>query len=186
MKTFALALFLAGLLAAASPAFANSTSGYDNSSGSDPRVIIGGGHGSIHITGTTFTFQVNAQGQGQTGNLLNASGQNWTTLTFVTDFPGGPLSNYVCGAVGFFENCTFMVSSNQQNITISFFGVNGTTDPGILNGADFNVNLNSGVGDGWVPNAIFNATANSPEPATFTLLISGLGALFLRRRSSRS
>jgi hypothetical protein len=186
MKTLALSLLLCWLLAGANSAFAGSIPGYDATSGADPSVIIGGGHGSIPITGTTFTFQVNAQGQGQTATLLNASGQNWNTLMFVTDFPGGPLSNYVCGAAGFFENCTFTVSSNQQNITIFFSGVNGTTYPGIRNGADFNVNLNSAVGGGWVPNAVFYATANSPEPATFTLLISGLGALLLRRRSTRS
>lgn len=141
----------------------------------DPQIIIRQGSGTIPVTGLTFSFTLGTADGEET--IDNQSGQVWTTLT-LTISPGAPADGlgpefFVCTPLEFFTDCTFLQLGSTTTATIvMFFG--GTGIP-----ADTHFTIE------WVgfpEGAGLVGVANVPEPGTMLLLVSGMGAMALRRR----
>ncbi len=152
----------------------------------DPKIIVGGGGNTpildqITITGNTFSVfsstgttppcTVNGQSD-PTCEVTNGNNYTWTTLSFLISPTQGNLS---CDGGFFFAGC----SVNNDLGIVSFFACNGQfCDSGITPGGTFIFEA-----QGFLPNTGFGGTANSvPEPASLVLLLTGAGALFVRRR----
>lgn len=156
----------------------------------DPGIIIGGGSGSFHVTGTPFFF-----GQGTGSDCVfvgpgfggpnpgpcvfaNDTGFAWNTLTiFVTSASSLSLGCGI-GATPFFSGCTSATVS-PGFYRFDFFG--GTGWP--INGDEM-INI-FGFGR-WPDGATFQGVPNIPEPATMLLTVTGLASLYLRRRLRKS
>jgi len=145
----------------------------------DPRVHVDDPTGSFTPVGLSFSFTSNASGGGAF-NFTNASGVAFTSLEInvAAPMPPGPIT---CGGNAF-------ASCFQQSLTEGGFAtIDFSGGPGIANGAALLIELGSG---GWTPNATFTAVANEtnepevPEPGMLTLFASGIGALWLRNKSS--
>ena len=145
----------------------------------DPRVKMDDPPGLATPVGLSFTFTSNGSGGG-VSDFTNASG---VTFTFVeidvaAPMPPGPIT---CGGSAF-AHCFRQGLTEGGFATVDFSG-----GPGILNGMAFQIDLGT---TGWTPNATFTAFANetdepepTPEPGILPLFVSGLGALWLRRKS---
>lgn len=129
----------------------------------DPQVIIAGGDGSFPV-GSSFSF-ISPSGTspislpdgspclvGQVSVLdclfANASGFNWSSLTFSIS-PGGQKGPFSCSALAYFAGCSF----NEAGTKVTFFGGNG-----IAAGKDFVVAV-----IGWSPGTTFDGEAKGQE-----------------------
>ena len=148
----------------------------------DPGVIIRDpvgcpGNNCVTITGTTFSFAVPSKGFGLL-HFLNASGVTWTSL-IITE--GSVTAIYVSCTSDVFS-CTVLAVGNGAKIILTAVG--GL--PGIPSGNSFEVILGclNGNCPHWPGGTEFSAVANGsvPEPGTMTLLLTGVGAIFSRRR----
>lgn len=106
-------------------------------------------------------------------DFLNVSGQDWRTLEFSMS-PGAQFLNTCLFFDVGFTRCE--ITQIGDATTPSIFTFSG--GEGIPNGTAFSVAL-----EGWEPNTTFHVRANVPEPATITLLLTGLGALGAWSRS---
>ncbi|HEX9760749.1 MAG TPA: PEP-CTERM sorting domain-containing protein [Candidatus Acidoferrales bacterium] len=141
----------------------------------DPQIIIRQGSGTIPVTGLTFSFTLGTVDGEET--IDNQSSQVWTTLT-LTIFPGAqaddlPSSFFVCTPLVFFTDCTFLQMGSTTTPTIIFF-FGGT---GVPVGQHFTIEW-----IGFPEGAGLVGVANVPEPGTLLLMLSGAGAMALRRR----
>jgi len=140
----------------------------------DPRIIVkdpvcGTGCRSV---GTHFTFSSPAGGSG-TLFFTNGSGSSWHNLKLVES--GVPASAITCISPHTFMQCS--VTTTNGVTTILLTGV-GAGFPGILAGHAFDITFGR-----WPKGGVgFKAIANVPEPATLSLFVTGLGALFTRRK----
>jgi hypothetical protein len=146
----------------------------------DPGIHVEDPTGSFTPVGLSFTFTSDGAGGGVTA-FTNASGVTFTFLEIdvAAPMPPGPIT---CGGNAF-TTCNRQWFTEGGFATVDFSG-----GPGILNGMAFQIDLGT---TGWTPNATFTAFANetdeqqepTPEPSILTLFASGLGAIWLRRRS---
>jgi hypothetical protein len=140
----------------------------------DPRIIIkdpvcGAACTSV---GTHFTFTSPAGGSG-TLMFTNSSGSSWHNLKLVES--GVPAGSISCFAPHTFANCSVTTTNGITTILLS--GIGGSFS-GIPAGHNFSITFGR-----WPAAGVnFKAIANVPEPATLTLFITGLGALFTRRK----
>ena len=120
------------------------------------------------------------------GPPTGGSGPSIGSLTFAGDLSAGMLaSDYSC-TTEIFANCQVTVDTQDDLLTIVFSGnpvIIGNLDflppQGIPNGGTFYIQLT-----GFNSDQSLTVTANSPEPATMTLLaVCAPLFLFLRRRS---
>lgn len=146
----------------------------------DPRVHVDDPTGSFTRVGLMFGFTSNASGGG-VFDFTNASGVTFEFLEINVPAPMPP-GRITCGGNAFIQ-CFRESRPDGGFATIDFFG-----GPGIANGGGFSIDLGT---TGWTPNADFAVSASgpnqpTPEPGTLTLVASGVGALWLRRKSSLS
>jgi hypothetical protein len=148
----------------------------------DPGIIIRDPVGCpsnqcVSITSLNFSFSVPSGGFGLL-HFLNASGVTWTSLT---------LTELLVPAVA--VSCTSDVFScsvvpfGQNGAKIMLTAVGGL--PGILNGHSFEIILGCVKGECplWPAGMQFDAVANAvPEPGTMAFLLTGLGAMYTRRK----
>lgn len=171
----------------------------------DPRIIISRGQDSERITTLHFAVAVNAAGGG-IENFDNASGKEWVGLIVTVQFPnvnaamaagvscsnGDVLSNI-------FSSCSSVLHGKILTITLTHGLISFCTSSRCPDNTEFFVDLNdpnvsgdNGKG-GWT-GAIIEAEAIPetvvPEPETFLLEFSGLGAVWgfwsLRKRFNHS
>ena len=169
MKTLILGMVLAVCAAAAHADSIN-----------DPRIIIRDPVGCpsnacVVVTGNTFGFQVPSSGFGLL-HFLNSSGSTWNTLTLTEN--GVAAANISCTADIF--SCTVLsVGSNGAKIVLTAL----VPGQGIPTGNSFEILLSCVNSNCWPGGLQVEAAANAvPEPGTMALLLTGLGALFTRRK----
>ena len=156
----------------------------------DPQIIIrgvsgGGAPGFAHCppsgctnVGMNFTFSTPEKGRG-TLFFTNASGKNWTSLKLIEK--GVPAAAISCSQ-SLFLSCT-VHTLKDGSVEILLAGVKGrNARNGIPNGASFLINF-AARGDRWPGGLTFTAHAGAaPEPGTIALVVTGLGAIFSRRK----
>lgn len=191
MKSLRLILVALGILLLSAPAWA------DSAPVGDPRVIIGGGMGSLPV-GFTFLFGSPSGSSPATspctvGNVSvpdcvfqNSTSTTFTSLTLDADVSLPQGAELECGITigGPFTACS--INTDADGVFATFTG-----GPGVLASGDFSVTV-----DGWNPDTDFGVGANgmtppdpgTPEPGTIMLTLTGLGALALalRRRMART
>lgn len=162
----------------------------------DPKVIVhgvnGGGNGvcgrhQCRDVGVNFNFNVPESGKGALF-FTNTSGKNWTSLALIEK--GVPAADVSCGQT-LFLNCTVKTLKNGS-VEILLSGVRGGLNPrkGIKNGQSFAIDF-ACVGRNCWPGGLKvgghagTGTGTIPEPATVALMVTGLSAMFSRRKSWR-
>jgi hypothetical protein len=158
----------------------------------DPRIVIhgaNGGNSPMHCppsgctnVGMNFKFSVPESGHGSLF-FTNTSGKNWSSLALIEN--GVPAAAISC-AQTLFLNCTTTTLKNGS-VEILLSGVKGGLNPrkGILNGQSFSIQLQCVSGNCWPGGLVFGGHANVssvPEPGTIALMVTGLGAMFSRRK----
>ena len=150
----------------------------------DPAVIVRDPVGCptnncVNITGLSFSFNVPQAGTGVL-HFLNSSGVTWTSL-ILTEV-GVAAVNVTCSSDVF--SCAVM-NFGQNGAKVVLSAINGFT--GIPAGNSFEIILGCAKGDcpAWPGGLQFDVTANVPEPATTVLMLTGLGALYTRRKRAR-
>jgi hypothetical protein len=152
-----------------------------NATSIDPTIIIrdplGCPSGNCTPVGLTFGFTVPAAGTGLL-HFLNVSGVTWHSLVLTET--GVAAINITCSTDVF--SCA-VVPFGQNGAKIVLTAINGLT--GIPAGNSFEIILGCARGDcpKWPAGLDFEAVANVPEPGTMALLLTGLGAIFARRKS---
>lgn len=129
------------------------------------------------ITSNSFSFNAPASGFGLL-HFLNGSGNNWTSL-IITEL-AVPSTSITCSAPGAFL-CTLQ-AFGQTGAKIILTAAAGLT--GIPNGSVLEIQLQC-LPRCWPGGLQFNVAANTPEPGTMILLLTGTGAIFLRRKRAR-
>jgi hypothetical protein len=160
----------------------------------DPKIIVRGVNGGASPcgkeqhqctdVGLNFSFAVPKGGAGSLF-FTNTSGKNWTSLTLIEN--GEPAADISC-STDVFLNCSTKTLENGS-VEILLSGVKKGLNPqnGILNGQSFAVSFVC-KGGCW-KNAGSTVTAHAgtvPEPETVALMVTGLGAIFSRRKMWRN
>jgi hypothetical protein len=159
----------------------------------DPRIVIHGvAGGNVLVNcpncvgvGMNFSFGVPKGGSG-TLFFTNESGENWTSLALIEK--GEPAADISCQSF-LFKSCTATTLKNGA-VEILLSGVKSgalNADRGILNGQNFAVTFSCINKNCWPGGLTFTAHANPsagtvPEPGTIALMVTGLGAMFSRRK----
>lgn len=158
----------------------------------DPKVIVHGANGGGNTqcgkhncmdVGLNFSFTLPKSGTGAL-YFTNASGKNWTSLALIEK--GVPAADVSC-AQSFFLTCTTKTLKNGS-VEILMSGVRGGDNPrtGIMNGESFSIKFvcNGGCWPGGMTMGGHAGTGvgTVPEPGTVTLMVTGLGAMFSRRK----
>lgn len=187
MKTLKLCALALSIVLASAIAFADTIN--------DPKVIIhgvgGGGGGNSNICGThvctpvgvNFSFTVPKSGSGVL-YFTNASGKAWTSLALIES--GVPAADISC-AQTFFLSCTTKTLKNGS-VEILLSGIRGLNPrQGIGPGQNFLIQFACvGKNSCWPGGLNFTAhagTATTPEPGTIALVMTGIGAMFSRRKA---
>ena len=145
----------------------------------DPKIIVRDPLGCpsnacTTVTGLTFGFQVPSSGFGIL-HFLNASGVTWTTLVLTET--GVAAANISCSS-DVFSCAVVAMGQNGAKIVLTGLGAG----QGIPNGNSFEVLLSCVASNCWPGGLQVDAAANVPEPGTMALLLTGLFALFTRRK----
>jgi hypothetical protein len=159
----------------------------------DPRIIIHGvnggnspcGRDGCKQVGVDFTFSSPKSGSGFLF-FTNASGKNWTSLTLIeAKQPNMVQANDISCSQTLFLSCSVKTLKNGS-VEILLSGVKHGLNPhyGILAGQSFSIGFGC-VGDSCWPKSALNFSAHAgtvPEPGTVALMVTGLGAMFSRRK----
>ncbi|HZR56134.1 MAG TPA: PEP-CTERM sorting domain-containing protein [Terriglobales bacterium] len=160
-------------------------------SNNDPRVIIkGAGLIGNETVGVHEHFTFGLPGDKDTpfdGDLSfrNVTSQTWTTLAlFESAF--GPLQ-IQCNGGGFFNHCMKFADPKNPSLTEILFTNTvgyGKLGTGILPGENFTLGFRPVDGTHWMGDTDFTAVATTavPEPSTIAFLVTGIGAMFSRRK----
>jgi hypothetical protein len=157
----------------------------------DPQIVIHGVNGGTIAqtcgphgcqgVGLTFSFSVPKSGKG-TLYFTNDSGKAWTSLTLIET--GEPAADISCLQTLFLSCTTKTLHNGSVEILLS--GVNtNTLNPrtGIGIGQSFDIRFACVSGSCWPGGLQFTGHANSvPEPGTVAFMVTGLGAIFSRRK----
>ena len=160
----------------------------------DPKIIVHGvggsgnntacGHHDCQGVGFNFSFTIPKSGKGFL-YFTNESGKNWTSLALIEK--GVPAEDISCKQV-FFLSCTTK-TLKDGSVEILMSGVkHGVPNPhiGIQNGQSFTIGF-ACSGSCWPGGLTVTGHASAaPEPGTVALVMTGLGAMFSRRRSWKS
>jgi hypothetical protein len=156
----------------------------------DPQVIIHGAGGNqlscpteqCVDVGLNFKFSVPMSGSG-TLFFTNTSGQNWTSLALIEK--GVPAVDVKCHS-NLFESCTTETLKNGSVEILLSEGRGDNKNGGIKNGQSFAISFACVKQSCWPGGLTFGGHANGagtiPEPGTIALMITGLGAMFSRRK----
>jgi hypothetical protein len=161
----------------------------------DPKVIIHGvnGNGPEHCgrngcqdVGVNFSFSTPKGGSGFL-YFTNASGKSWTSLTLIEAVQPNMVSaaDISCSQT-LFLNCSTKTLQNGS-VEILLSGIKGGQNPrtGIGVGQSFAIGFRC-VGESCWPKSPLSFTAHAttavPEPGTVALMVTGLGAMFSRRK----
>lgn len=165
----------------------------------DPKIIIRGVSGSAQPfakcptcnstkVGMNFTFGVPERGSG-TLFFTNASGKNWTSLALIENgtVPAGDIT---CKTYAFTNCATKTLKNGSVEILLSGVRRDAKNDcyGGIRSGSTFSINFVACGKDGkncpgWPGDLDFTAHAMAaPEPGTIALMLTGVGAVFSRRK----
>jgi hypothetical protein len=158
----------------------------------DPKVIVHGVNGSgnsvcgkhnCQDVGLNFSFTVPKSGSGVL-YFTNTSGKNWTSLALIEK--GVPAADVSCKEQ-LFLNCSVTTLKNGS-VEILLSGIRGGADwaaKGIQNGQSFSIQFACNGGC-WPGGLVFGGHAGTgssvPEPATVGFMVTGLGAMFSRRK----
>ena len=162
----------------------------------DPKIVIHGVSGTnspldkCPITGCmdvgdNFSFSVPHGGSG-TLFFTNNSGHNWTSLTLIES--GVPAANVSCVQTLFLSCTTRTLQNGSVEILLSGVNSNGkyhalNARVGIAAGQSFDIGFVCVKKDCWPGGLSFTGHAGSvPEPGTVALMVTGLGAMFSRRK----
>jgi hypothetical protein len=163
----------------------------------DPKIVIHGVNGGNAITqacgphgctgvGLNFSFSVPNSGKG-TLYFTNTSGKAWTSLTLIES--GVPASAVSCQQ-SLFLNCSTTTLTNGS-VEILLSGVNSTNyhannaRTGIGVGQSFDIRFACVGSSCWPGGLQFTGhagVATVPEPGTVALMVTGIGAMFSRRK----
>lgn len=163
----------------------------------DPKIVIHGVNSGSYANvtcptggctgvGLNFSFAVPKGGSG-TLYFTNNSGKNWTSLLLIEK--GEPAADISCVQT-LFKSCSTKTLSNGS-VEILLSGVNGGSPmaqnarTGIANGQSFDISFVCVSKNCWPSGLQFTGHANAtsvPEPGTVALMVTGLGALFSRRK----
>ena len=158
----------------------------------DPKIIVHGANGGgnspcgshqCQDVGINFSFNIPKSGKG-TLYFTNVSGKNWTSLSLIET--GVPAADISCTQT-LFLNCTTKTLKNGS-VEILLSGIKGGLNPrnGILNGQSFAIGFACNPGC-WPGGGVITGHAGAaPEPGTVALMVTGLGAIFSRRKLWRS
>jgi len=153
----------------------------------DPKIIVHGasggntacGHHNCQEVGMNFSFKIPKSGKGFL-YFTNASGKNWTSLALIEK--GVSAANISCTQSLFLSCTTKTLKDGSVEILLS--GVRHGNNPrtGIQNGQSFAIGFACNP-DCWPGGTVVTAHAGSaPEPGTVALMVTGLGAMFSRRK----
>jgi hypothetical protein len=158
----------------------------------DPKVIIkgaGGGNATdgkceqCVAVGFNFSFTIPESGSGSLF-FTNESGKTWNSLKLIET--GVPAADVSCHS-SLFASCSVTTLENGSvEILLTDHG-NGRLNKGkgIQNGQNFQIQFACVKGSCW-PGGITvtgrGASGTIPEPATLGLMVTGLGAIFSRRK----
>ncbi len=157
----------------------------------DPKIIIKGAGAEVkgpcpdcQGVGFNFKFTIPAGGSGEVF-FTNESGTNWTSLKLIEK--GVPAADIQCHSA-LFSSCTTETLKNGS-VEILLSGAQGGAqwkDHGIPNGFSFAIDFSCVQKSCWPGGLNFNAHgsgATVPEPGTTALIVTGLGAIFSRRKA---
>ncbi len=157
----------------------------------DPKIVIHGVNGGnsplncgrhgCQDVGVDFTFNVPKGGSG-TLFFTNTSGKNWTSLTLIEN--GVPAADISCKQTLFLNCSTKTLKNGSVEILLSGVNKSGLNPrTGILNGQSFSIGF-ACVGQSCWPGGIpiTGHAGTAPEPETVALMVTGLGAIFSRRK----
>jgi PEP-CTERM motif len=146
----------------------------------DPSIIIRDPLGCpanncIVLTSNTWSFNVPSGGFGLL-HFLNSSGNDWTML-ILTEL--GVAANLVSCQSDVFSCSVVPFGQNGAQIILTATG--GL--PGLPDNTSFEILLACGSCPKWPAGLLFNAAAGAvPEPGTMALLLTGVGAIYARRK----
>jgi hypothetical protein len=185
MRVLRVILLSLGVLLLSAPAWA------DRVPGTDPRIIIGSGSGSLPV-GFTFLFGSATGSSPSTSPCVvngipeadcvfqNSTNTTFSSLSFDIDETLPPGSTLDCGIAvgGPFSTCS--IGADGDGYLATFTG-----GPGVIPSGDFSITV-----EGWNPDTDFGVGANgmlppdpgTPEPGTMILLLTGVGALAIAVR----
>jgi hypothetical protein len=159
----------------------------------DPKVIIKGAGAGGNVAqgkceqcvpvGFNFSFTIPASGSGSLF-FTNDSGKAWNSLKLIET--GVPAADVSCHS-SMFSSCSVTTLQNGSVQILLTNNSNGRNwrDHGIANGGNFQIQFACVKGNCW-PGGITvtgNGSAGTiPEPATVALMITGMGAIFSRRK----
>lgn len=150
----------------------------------DPKIVIHNVNGSApqgQGVGVNFTFSVPKSGTG-TLFFTNDSGKAWTSLALIET--GEPAANISCTQTVFLSCTTKTLKNGSVEILLS--GVNSRTEnphTGIGPGQSFSIRFACVDGSCWPGGLQVSGHAGTvPEPGTVALMVTGLGAMFSRRK----
>lgn len=161
----------------------------------DPKIIIHGVNGGndpqamcppsgCTDVGTNFNFTIPKSGSGRLF-FTNDSGKNWTSLELVET--GEPAADISCAQTVFLSCTTKTLKNGSVEILLS--GVKQGLNPrnGIPNGSSFSITFNC-VSGCWINGGttMMGHAGTAPEPETVALMVTGLGAIFSRRKMWRN
>lgn len=189
--------------------FAGAGTALASSAPVDPSIILRDPASASCVEGPTcintsnFTFNVGGTGGGLF-EFTNNLGGSINSLVLILQNPGGINNGNIgtavnCQVQSYFQSCDKSVLNNGS-IRIFFFGVGGdecsgegddeeaSSCNGIPNGQTFALDLFDQVGGkdstsgGWVANSSVGGVANTPEPGSLLLLLTGIPLIALRKR----
>jgi PEP-CTERM motif len=156
----------------------------------DPQIIIHGAGGNsavcpvggcTSINGLTFNLKVPANGSG-TLFFTNNSGQNWTSLALIET--GVPAVDIKCHS-SLFGSCSVETLQSGKVEILLQISEGNNPNSGIKNGQNFAITFACVKTSCWPGGLSVSGYANNasvPEPGTIALMVTGLGAMFSRRK----